>query len=172
MFVDTGAFIPIIVAGGDPEHDQLASALLAAFDQRIKGQRNWGEWTTRRTWADVHLQARMGHFGRARTLARRAYVRLLADGLAREAAAAALDLGQLLCRRGLPSARDWRAAVDVTDRCVKRRPDLAPLHREGFAEILKVLEDYPESAFDQMVALRRSFIAPVPGVMAERMGAP
>ena len=41
--------------------------------------------------------------------------------------------------------------------------------QEPEASILRVLEVYPDSAFDEMVALRRSFIAPVPGVMVERI---
>ncbi len=169
-FVDTAAFIPIYVGGGDPEHDAMGSALLAAFDQRIKGERGWGDWTTRRLWADVHLQARLGDFDRALPLMRRAFGRLLADGLPREVMAATLDFGQLRCRAGMPSPRNWKAAIKLTELCLDRRPDLAAGHHDGLGEILEVLADYPESAFDQMVELRRSFIAPVPGVMAERIG--
>lgn len=170
-FVDTGACIAIYVAGGDPEHDTLGSSLLAAFDQRIKGLRGWGDWTTRRMWTDAHLQARQGDFDRARPLMRRAYTRLLADGLPREAIAAALDAGQLRCRTGLPSPRNWQAAIELAERCLARRPDLDAGHRDGLSEILGVLADHPEDAFRQMVELRRSFVAPVPGVMAERIGA-
>ncbi len=169
-FVDTGAVIPICIAGGDPEHDARASALLAAFDRRIKGQRDWGDWTTRRLWADVHLQARQGRFDLALPLMRRAYARLLAGGLARETVAAALDYGQLRCRAGLPSARNWKAATQLIERCLARRPDLAADHRDGLAEILGVLADFPEDAFGEMVSLRGSFVAPIPGVMAERIG--
>ncbi len=39
----------------------------------------------------------------------------------------------------------------------------------GIDEVLGVLEKHPESAFDAMVAVRCSFIAPVPGVMIERI---
>ncbi len=42
--------------------------------------------------------------------------------------------------------------------------------REGMEEMVAVLEDYPESAFDRLVDFRRSFIAPVPGLLGERMG--
>lgn len=169
FFVDTAALIPIYIGGGDPRHDAQGSALLAAFDQRIGGDRGWGDWITRRTWADAHLRARQGDFDRARPLIRSAYTRLLADGLPREAVAAALDFGQIRCRAGLPSARNWRAAIKLTERCLQQRADLGADHRHGLGEILKVLEKYPESAFKEMVALRRSFIAPVPGVMAERI---
>ncbi len=102
-----------------------------------------------------------------------AYTRLLADGLPREAVAAALDLGQLKCRAwDLPPARYWQDVIDLTQRCLDCRADLAAAHRDGFEEILGVLDDFPESAFDEMVELRRSFIAPVPGVMAERIRRP
>ena len=63
---------------------------------------------------------------------RSAYTRLLADGLAREAAASALDLGQLICRAwDLPPARYWRQAIAVVKRCLECRADLAVEHREG-----------------------------------------
>ena len=32
-------------------------------------------------------------------------------------------------------------------------------------------QSVPENAFEELVAFRRSFIAPVPGAMAERIGA-
>ena len=148
----------------------MASAMLAAFDQSIKGERGWGDWITRRTWADAQLQARQGNFRRALTLMKRAWVRLLADGLAREAVAVTLDLGQLRCRNPfLPWGGNWLVAIDVLKRCLNQRTDLPGVHREGLGEIVGVLETYPESAFDQLVELRRSFIAPVPGVMVERI---
>ncbi len=34
-----------------------------------------------------------------------------------------------------------------------------------------VLEVQPHNAFDELSSFRRSFLAPVPGAMAERMGA-
>ena len=61
FFVDTAAFVAIYVGGGDPRHDAKGSAMLAAFDKRVKGERGWGDWITRRSWADAHLQARQGH---------------------------------------------------------------------------------------------------------------
>ncbi len=98
-----------------------------------------------------------------------AYSRLLADGPAREAVADALDCGQPRWRVGLPTKINWQAAIDLTQRCLDRRPDLPDDHREGLSQILLVLEAYPDSAFDEMVSLRRSFVAPVPGVMVERI---
>ncbi len=114
--------------------------------------------------------ARLGDFDAARRLFRRAYFRLLADGLAREAVAVTLDYAQLLCRgRDLPWGRNSELAAGVIERCRERRGDLGACHHEILAEVLRVLEVYPESAFDLMVGARRSFIAPVPGVMAERL---
>ncbi len=169
-FADTAALVANYVGGGDPRHDAAGSAMLKAFDQRIKGKRGWGDWTVRRSWTDAHLQARQGNFRRARNLMQSAYTRTLADGLPREAVAATLDLGQLKCRAwDVPPRRIWREAIGLTQRCLDRRPDLAVGHREGLGEILGVLHDYPEDAFDQMVAFRRSFIVSVPGVMAERL---
>ncbi len=170
FFVDSPAFIAIFVAGGDPRHDEHGSALLAGFDRRIRGLRGWGDWLTRRLWAGAHLKARLGDYAGALRMFRRAYARLLADGLAREAVAVALDYGQLLCRgRDLPWGRNSEKASRVIERCRDRRGDLGAGHREILAEVLRVLDEYPESAFDVMVSGRRSFIAPVPGVMAERL---
>ncbi len=171
FFVDTPAFISIYVAGGDPRHDVLGSRLLAAFDRRITGQRGWGDWLTRRIWAGAQLKARLGEYSSALPMFRRAFTRLLADGLPREAVAAGLDLGQLLCRGDdLPWGRNSDTATEVMERVCDRRPDLCAAHTEGLAEVLRVLDKHPESAFDAMVSLRRSFIAPVPGVMVERIG--
>ncbi len=169
-FADTAALVANYVGGGDPRHDAAGSAMLKAFDQRIKGKRGWADWITRRSWADAHLQARQGNFRRARTLMQSAYTRVLVDGLPRETVAAALDLGQLKCRAwDVPPERYWRDAIALTQRCLDRRPDLTDTHREGLGEILDVLNNFPEHAFDQMVQLRRSFIVSVPGVMAERL---
>lgn len=63
-----------------------------------------------------------------------------------------------------------RSAKRDIETCLARREDMGDALREGMEEMVAVLEDYPESAFDRLVDFRRSFIAPVPGLLGERMG--
>ena len=65
-----------------------------------------------------------------------------------------------------------KAARKVLADCAKRRSDLTPLHREGLAEMDDVLRRRPEDAFAELVAFRKSFPAPVPGRLGERIGPP
>lgn len=171
FFLDAAAFIPIFVAGGDPRHDELGKDCLDAFEQRIKGLRDWGDVHTRMTWARGHLSARLGDMRRARRQLKAAYVRLLAEGLPREAVAATIDLSQLVCRGVEPRGDTPEVARQLIGRCLAGRPDLSEDHRRGLTTVQGVLARHPEAAFHEMVSLRRSFVAPIPGAMVERIEA-
>ncbi len=171
FFLDAAAFIPIFVAGGDPQHDTLGSNLLDAFDKRIRGLRDWGDMRTRMIWARGHLSARLGDMRSARRQLKAAYVQLLAGGLPREAVAATIDFSQLVCRGVEPRGDTPDLAGALIDRCLQLRSDLCEDHRDGLEIMQEVLDLRPESAFRELVGLRRSFVAPVPGVMVERIEA-
>ncbi len=167
-FLDTAAFIAVYLRGGDLDQDRLAAQSLSDFGQRIKGRRGWRNMRTRSNWTQAHIDARLGNLKYAHRHFEGAWGQLLENGLPREATACTLDRCILLCRRGEPYGENSRTALRLIDRCLRDRPDLTALHREGFGKMQDVLRRHPENAFRELVAFRRSFIAPVPSVMAER----
>ena len=171
FFLDTPALIAIYVGGGDACHDLQALEHLEHFEARIRGRRRWKAVRTRLFWVKGHLYARTGDMRRSRLCLERAQTRLIAEGLAREAVAVTLDLAQLRCRQWQPWGGNEAEAQRLISRCLKGRSDLKPEHREGLEHLRDVvLSKYPESAFTELCAFRRSFIAPVPGVLSERIG--
>ena len=58
----------------------------------------------------------------------------------------------------------------IIERCLKSRIDLTDEDRKGFRKVQELLGREPEIAFRELVALRKSFIAPVPGQLGERIG--
>ena len=168
-FLDTAAFLAIYVAGGDPSHDEHAVASLRDFADRVKGHKNWNDMHTRAAWAGGHLSARLGDVRRAGRQLKSAWIQLRYNGLAREFVAATVDRCQLLVRGVEPRWQAPETAVELIDTCLTRQ-DLTDDHRRGLKEMRHILEYRPENAFEELVRFRRSFIAPVPGVMAERIG--
>ncbi len=55
-------------------------------------------------------------------------------------------------------------------RCLDRRADLPAALRERLVQLRIDLKKYPEDSFKLLGECRRSFIAPVPGLLGERMG--
>lgn len=167
-FPDIAAYFAVYLKGGDRDQDRLALDFLRAFGQRIKGQRGWRQMRTRSNWAQAQIDARLGNFRKAHRHFESAWSRLLAEGLPREATACTLDRCILLCRAGEPYGDNARIALRLIRRCLRDRPDLSVEHQSGFRKMQDVLRRFPENAFRELVAFRRSFIAPVPSVMAER----
>ena len=122
-------------------------------------------------WSGSHLSARQGDYRRARRQIKSACVQLRYQGLAREYVAATVDRCQLICRGVEPRGDSPDTARELITACRGHRADLSDAHREGLKEMQHVLEVRPHNAFDELVGFRRSFIAPVPGAMAERIGA-
>ncbi len=168
--VDAVVLLAVFVRGGDPEHDAAALAHVDGVLARIRDKDDWADLRSRAAWVKAHLCARVGDGRRARDQREIAVRRLLAGGLAREAVAATLDLAMLRCRH--PEPRE--DSIGITRReikaCLARRGDIPDALREALKEMLTVLEVYPEGAFAKLAECRRSFIAPVPGVLAERIG--
>ncbi|MCP3958159.1 MAG: hypothetical protein GY719_09935 [bacterium] len=169
-FLDLGAFVPIYVAGGGRKDDRAAERHLQALLDRVKGKRpGWPDLRGRVTWAGAQVSARLDDYRAARRRITSAYVYLLQSGLAREITAATTDRCILVCRGDEPHGKAAVNALKLVKRTLERRPDLDAAHREGLGEMQDVLDRYPENAFEELVRFRRSFIAPVPGVMAERL---
>ncbi len=96
---------------------------------------------------------------------------LLEKGLAREAVTGTLDFGQLKCRSSEPLDRDVDATLMAVNACLEKRADLTEEHRRELKEISsKVLPRFPENAVTVLRRVRKSFVAPVPPRLAERIG--
>ncbi len=87
-----------------------------------------------------------------------------------EYVAATFDRCQLICRGVEPRGDSPELALELIETC-RRRPDLDDPLEERLDAMKNVLELRPEHAYRELVDCRRSFIAPVPGAMAERIGA-
>ncbi len=154
------ASLPLVGLDAEP-----ARALKAAREQ------DWAEMHTRSAWAGSHLSARRGDFRGALRQIKSAWTQLRYNGLAREFVAATLDRCQLICRGVEPRGDSPDDALKLITACLAQRADLSHDHRRGLKAMQHVLEYRPEDAFQELVDCRRSFIAPVPGAMAERIGA-
>ncbi len=167
-FVDSPAMAAVYVLGGDPCHDRQALAMVEGLRKRIQGCR-WPEALTRMLWVQGLLHARLGHCRRGRRCLKAAHRRLLKHGLAREAVAVSLDLGQLAVRHWDPGEQHVAAAEEAISACLERR-DLRGDHLVELKRLRdKVLKDYPYEAFRLLGELRCSFIAPVPSRLDERV---
>ena len=98
---------------------------------------------------------------------------LLEDPL-RQGVAVTLDLALIYCRHEYVYGENDRT-VKLMLRVCKRRLGVDAVGeearlRDGLEKLLEHLGDYPEEAFDALVALRSSFVVPVPGIVAERLG--
>lgn len=97
-------------------------------------------------------------------------VEIAASHGAREALASSIDGAQLRCRPGKLRGDNLHAARRLLARCADTRRDLTADQRKTLEELENVIENYPEDAFAVLGAYRRSFVAPVPGQLGERIG--
>ncbi len=167
--VDVVACLVIFALGGGPEDDRAALAHIEGVLERIRGLEPWVDLRLRAAWAKSHFYANLGDVRRARTLLASAINRLFLDGLARELVAAILDLGMLRCRHPEPREDGLALTRKLVERCLARRAGLTAALSEQLKQLLQDLEKYPHDAFALLLACRRSFIAPVPGLLGERL---
>lgn len=172
FFHDAIAFLAIFNAGGEPRHDEITLGFLDRFDERIRGAAGWQLVRGRKYWAEGHLHARRGDVVRARKRLERGQRKLLAGGYRREVVASAIDVAQLRMRMEEPTDDNVRFARRLLAKCIAERPDLSDDQRRGLREMDLVLARYPENAFEELGRFRRSFVAPVPSGLAERIGCP
>lgn len=170
FFHDTIACIVIYIVGGDPSHDALARQHLDGISRRIEGRKDWKPAHTRLFWANAHVLARLGEVQQAGEQMDAAFRRILKDGLLREALGATLDHALLKCRPSALRNDSLHAAQLAIGRCLDKRADLADDHRTQLKEMKRVLKRQPEDAFRVLRDFRRSFIAPVPSGLADRIG--
>ena len=170
FFLDAAAMVGIYVLGGDPCHDRRGLELIEELARRIKGRdETWSIVRTRLLWVKGLLHARLGEIRRARRCLTVAHRQLVKHGLAREAVACSIDLAQLGCRHWDPPERNVESAQKVISRCLKRK-DLRAEHEIELTKLRdQVLRKYPYDAFNELGALRLSFVAPVPHRADERI---
>lgn len=95
---------------------------------------------------------------------------MLIDGLPREVVAVTLDLAQLRCRHWDPWGKNKEATEELIDRSLEGRGDLDPDQRRRLVHLRGyVLQRFPENVFAEFGKLRRSFLAPVPNRIEERL---
>lgn len=170
-FLDTVACTAVFIRGGGLRHDAAALGHLDELRARLRGHDGWNAVHTRSFWARGHFQARQGDVRRADVCLETALDRLSVKGLDREVLAASLDRAQLRCRPAeVLRADNLTMARTTLAKCLRTRPELGEDHKKGLAEMVKILQDDPDVAFRELGAFRRSFVAPVPGQLGERIG--
>ena len=148
----------------------MALEYLRLFLERIKGLSRWTDVRTRASWTNTHLYARLGDLRRARLAVKSVHGRHLVDGLTREVVASAVDSLQLDFWQGEPPDKIVERGRKLIKTCIETRPDLTADQRSGLSQMDYQLRRYPETAFRELVAFRKSFPAPVPGRLGERIG--
>ena len=63
------------------------------------------------------------------------------------------------------------AVSPILSQCLQPLPQqLTPELQLGLEQVSEVLDNRPETVFDALVAFRSSFVVPIPGILAERIG--
>lgn len=170
FFDDTMACLAIYVRGGGERDDAAALKHLEAFLERIRRLDEWQSTRIRHCWVEGLIHARMGNMRTAVRRMERAVARLLVDGEGREALAATIDYAQLKTRPKALRDDSLRTARRAIDRCLNLRADLPERQRKRLAKMEYLVRRHPEDAFRALGDFRRSFVAPVPSVLDERIG--
>jgi hypothetical protein len=174
-FLDALAMLAVFLRGATPEHDRRVLHRLGLFRIRIQHVRDWGVVRVCLRWIEGQLLARLGDMGTA--IERLDIVRryLLEHGPVRQAVAVTLDLCLIYCRHADGYGENYRTVKSMIRVCWRLLPEEATgeeaMLRAGLGRLLEVLEDNPEEqTFDALVDLRSSFMVPVRGIVAERLG--
>jgi hypothetical protein len=163
-FLDTVAFLGCFLLGGaEPRHDQAALDHLAAFRQRLKGQKSWDEVRDRIRWVEGLLLARLGHPRRARARLERAWKAHVRRAPHHWALALAVDHALVYCRH-MPEAHSY--AIGKILKACKTRLKLEPKLRRRLVQTATDLGRQPQLARQILSKLRQSYVVPVPGLLA------
>lgn len=95
----------------------------------------------------------------------------LKTGPARVAVAVTVDLVMVYSRARRLHRQTIDAISPILSRCLQSPPEpLGPELQRGLEEVSKVLDGRPWNVFDALEAFRSSFVVPIPGILAERIG--
>ena len=172
-FTDSLAFIACIL-DRDRSLDERALDDLERFIERLKNEkRGWKDVRLRYRWVGGLIDGRLGNFRRAIERLDNVRRELVDQGPAHHAVAATIDLCQVLARSGdvtrfHPVAREIKI-------CLHRMPSkktqgggwrhLEPALRQGLERILAGLRTHSKRTLVELVKLRRSFVAVIPGIL-------
>lgn len=175
-FLDAIAILAVLLKGAEPHHDEWALAVLTRFEARLTGVKYWTSVHTRVRWVVGQLLARLGDVRGALDRLDSVRRELLETGPIRHAVAATADQALLHCKSyHQESLRVLETMVAACERYRLKgqregREEPDPLLEHQLEAIAKTLERRPEIAYDAFVALRSSFVVPVPGIISARPG--
>ncbi len=168
-FMDAIAMVGCFLQpSGERRHYEVALAHLMAFRDRLKGIRDpsWLEVRDRLRWVLALIDAWIGHPRRARACLERLRAKHIKHSPHRYALAIAVDEALVYCLH-LPDVhiRSIRGILAACKRQLKLEPEIKRHLRKAARE----LGQTSWRAREILVALRRSFIVPVPGLLTERV---
>lgn len=165
-FIDTVAHMVVFLPPTDGRYDKTALRLLKQFKRRLVGYGDdLADVRGHLLWAEGILYARLGKRLTAMKRLESARQSLLKHGLAREAAAVTIDHALAYKPRG--DEVNVRAVRPLVVKCLRQRNDLDEELAVRLEAFLSMLEEEPERALPELLALRASFYAPVPGRLGE-----
>ncbi|MEM7353982.1 MAG: hypothetical protein AAF657_24485, partial [Acidobacteriota bacterium] len=166
-FMDTIALFGCFLKDrAERQHYQAALDSLTDFRQRIKGQsKGWHEVRDRLRWVIAQIDAWLGHSRRARVALERTRASHRKHSPHRYALAIALDETLVYCmHRNLPHVhvRSIQGILKSCKQNLKLEDDL----KRKLRHAARQLGESPWHARQILVGLRRSFIVPVPSLLA------
>ena len=147
-------------------HFETALALLVAFRDRLKGQKGWQEVLDRLRWVSAQIDAWLGRPRRARARLERVRAKHVKHSPHRYALAIAVDEALIYCLH-LPRVhiRSIRGILTACKQQLQLEPEIRKILSIAATELGKT--DW--HAREILVALRQSFVVPVPGLLTERV---
>ncbi len=168
-FMDALAMVGCFLQGGaERRHYQVAQAHLKAFRERLKGVtgKSWLEVRDRLRWVLAQVEAWIGHPRRARACLERLRAKHIKHSPHRYALAIGVDEALVYCMH-LPDVH-IRSIRGILAAC-KRQLKLEPEIKRSLRQACRDLGQWPWRVREILVALRRSYIVPVPGLLTERV---
>ncbi len=168
-FMDTIAMVGCFVQHStERRHYEVALAHLTAFRERLKGHKGkaWLVVRDRLRWVLAQIDAWLGHPRRARACLERARAKHIQHSPHRYALAIAVDEALVYCLH-LPDVH-IRSIRGIITAC-KQELKLEPKIRRSLRKAARELGSTSWRAREILVALRRSFVVPVPGLLTERV---
>ena len=166
-FMDAIAMVGCFLQrSAERRHYEVALAHLAAFRDRLKGLKGWQEVLDRLRWVAAQIEAWLGHPRRARRRLESVRAKHLVHSPHRYALAIAVDEALIYCLH-LPRVHihSIRGILTACKQQLKLEPELRKILSAAATELGKT--DW--RAREILVALRQSFVVPVPGLLTDRV---